>query len=180
MSQMELYTPGRAYIHTFTGRKFFYDNPLPCLSIQDIAHGLALNSRWSGQTKERYSIAQHSVLVSRQGSRYPLRKLLHDGSEAYTQDMNKILKQLVGAPFTVVEDRIQDAIWAKYGLGAMGEGEAADVKKADLEVALAESQQLLGVPLAVPGFWPARIEIGACWPSRYAEEAFLERFKELM
>jgi hypothetical protein len=70
----------KAYIGTFTGKKFFLLKPrLVDIDIRDIAHGLAMQCRWTGQCKHHYSIAQHCYYCSFLGPEAEaLDRLLHD------------------------------------------------------------------------------------------------------
>lgn len=84
---------------TYSGIVFDLMNPAPDLiKIEDIAHGLAFNSRWNGATKELYTIAEHSIRVSRHFShdkRLALTGLFHDAEEAYWGDIIKPLKEII-------------------------------------------------------------------------------------
>jgi len=49
-----------------SGRRLDIINPSPLdIEIEDIAHGLAFQARWNGQTRGKYvfSVANHSILV---------------------------------------------------------------------------------------------------------------------
>lgn len=82
-------------IRTFTGK---YVNPLDMrkedIDIRDIAHHLANECRYAGACPEHYSVAQHSVIVSRYGydPEEKLAGLLHDAAEAYLKDMPSPIK----------------------------------------------------------------------------------------
>ncbi|MDP3133715.1 MAG: phosphohydrolase, partial [Burkholderiaceae bacterium] len=85
------------YISTFKGNRFYPAEPrIDGIDIEDIAHGLAYQCRFNGQTSAFYSVAQHSLMVA---DLVPpaLRRaaLLHDAAEAYLGDMVKPLKALV-------------------------------------------------------------------------------------
>ena len=65
------------------------------MSIEDIAHGLAFQCRFNGQTGTFYSVAQHSLMVmSLVPEELQFAALLHDAAEAYLGDMVKPLKNL--------------------------------------------------------------------------------------
>ena len=54
-------------IQTFTGKKFDPLNPnLNDFCIEDIAHSLSLQCRFTGHCRVFYSVAEHSVHVSYQ------------------------------------------------------------------------------------------------------------------
>src|SRR4051812_43149736 len=80
---------GDGRIITHTGKWFNVLDPNPDeVDIEDIAHALALQCRFTGHTDEFYSVAQHSVLVANHcPSEYGIYGLLHDGSEAYLSDI---------------------------------------------------------------------------------------------
>jgi hypothetical protein len=84
---------------TFSGIVFDLMNPDPDLIfIEDIAHGLAFNSRWNGSTKRLYTIAEHSIRVSqhfKHDKERQLTGLFHDSEEAYWGDMIKPLKEII-------------------------------------------------------------------------------------
>jgi 5'-deoxynucleotidase YfbR-like HD superfamily hydrolase len=105
-------------IPTATGRRF--DVLQPCarnIEIVDVAVGLAQHPRWSGQLTSFYSVAQHSVEVSRRcAPTDALEGLLHDASEAYLGDLASPLKHspfLAG--FREVEASVERAIAERFG-----------------------------------------------------------------
>src|SRR5690554_4041634 len=74
-----------AMISTRSGRNVSLLNPSAGqIEIGDIAHGLAHQCRFNGQTSKFYSVAQHSVLVAFiLPAELKLAGLLHDAAEAY-------------------------------------------------------------------------------------------------
>lgn len=113
------------YITTFTGIQFYLDNPRPeMVTIEDIAHHLALTCRWSGACRHHYSVAQHSVCVSKiVPSELRAWALLHDAAEAYIGDITRPLKAYLthGLPdaqmhIRSIENYIMIAICEKFGL----------------------------------------------------------------
>src|ERR1700752_3039620 len=125
-------SPNKAFICTFTGRKFFLLKPrLRDIDIRDIAHGLALQCRWTGQSKFHYSVAQHSYYCSFLGpDAEALDRLMHDASESYMGDMNRPLKHFTdaGIAYRRQEAVLQHLICRKFGLSLM---EPPSVKIAD-------------------------------------------------
>jgi 5'-deoxynucleotidase YfbR-like HD superfamily hydrolase len=105
------------YISTFKGNRFYPDEPrIDGIDIEDIAHGLAYQCRFNGQTAVFYSVAQHSLMVA---SLLPpaLQKaaLLHDAAEAYLGDVVKPLKRLLPA-FSRIEAGVTDLIAQAFGV----------------------------------------------------------------
>lgn len=72
-------------IPTYTGRQFRPMAPDPsAIDIEDIAHGLAYQARFNGQTRHFYSIAQHNLTVAKMvPKRMRLAALLDDAAAAY-------------------------------------------------------------------------------------------------
>lgn len=172
------------WIQTYTGKKFFPLKPqIEDICIEDIAHSLAMQCRYVGHTKEFYSVAQHSVLISRFwfAENQELRKyaLLHDASEAYLSDIPRPLKQLDEFNFyRQAERRLQVMIYLRFGLDPV---EPDEVKKADYEILCEEamSEKLMS-PLHPD--WYARCEPTITFQSycpKQAEVMFLAEHKTL-
>lgn len=174
----------KAFIGTYTGKKFFLLQTRPKdIDIRDIAHGLALQCRWTGQCKHHYSIAQHSWYCSYLGPDYEaLDRLLHDGSEAYMGDMNRPLKHFTqaGVAYREQEAVLQMAIRKKFKVNLM---EPPSVHVADNQMLYTERDQLLNLKFREAEKWlpsreTARIKIKK-WSPEKAEKMFLQRFNEL-
>lgn len=174
----------KAYIATYTGKKFFLLDPrMEDIDIVDIAHAEAMQCRWTGHCKHHYSIAQHSWYCSFIGPEdEALHRLLHDGSEAYISDMNRPLKHYTeaGAAYRKVEEPLQNLIYEAHGLSTI---EPPSVKIADNMMLYAEKAQLMDYSFPeseiwLPGETQADIKI-VQWSPEYAEQKFLERFHEL-
>lgn len=170
---------GGGWITTFTGGRFWPLAPRACdVDVRDIAHALALKCRYSGHCKSFYSVAQHSVLVSafleREGydRRVRLVGLLHDAAEAYLVDMPRPIKY---APemdgYRKLEDAVQAAVYAKFGLPAQ---ELACVKKADEAMLELEMRHLMP-EYAGKLFYAQR---GLDWDGPCADIAFVTRTPE--
>lgn len=84
-----------AWIHTATGRPFYFANPHiePAHLFSEVAHGLAQINRFAGQTQVPISVAQHSVLMAEEAlaktgdSELAAFCLLHDGHEFALGDL---------------------------------------------------------------------------------------------
>ncbi len=175
-------------IVTFTGR---WVDPLALtpddIDILDIAAGLSKMCRFNGHSREYFSVAQHSVLVSqcceRSGAdvRTQLRGLLHDGSEAYIADISRPVKH---SPtfngYRQVEATIQRAIYTRFGLVDDAAAIATVVKADDLMLS-AEFRDLIPQAITTVGSpaWSGAVpRIRPLLPER-AELLFLRRFTAL-
>lgn len=103
------------WITTYTGKKFHFLDPQPEeIDIVDIAHALSLNCRFTGQCKEFYSVAQHSIMVAEiVPQEYKLHALLHDASEAYMPDLPRPMKAEI-PKFKEIEKLILNSIFDKF------------------------------------------------------------------
>ncbi|HEY3358692.1 MAG TPA: phosphohydrolase [Polyangia bacterium] len=167
-----------AWIETFTGRQFFPLEPRAAdVDIADIAHSLALQCRFNGHCRTFYSVAEHSVRVSRLlPPELSLWGLLHDAAEAYVSDLPRPLKHTAPA-FREAEDRLLAVIVAQYGLPwPMPEA----VHHADEVMLATELRDLMAPPPAPWGLTAAALgeTIVPLGPAT-AEQLFLVRFGEL-
>ena len=168
------------YVSTYLGNRFYPLVPrIDHVCIEDIAHGLAYQCRFNGQTHEFYSVAQHSLVVA---SLVPtdlrLAALLHDAAEAYLGDMVKPLKVLLPA-FSAIEDQVSAIIAAAFDVDF---SDYAPIKRADLIALATEKRDLM--PHSVER-WAYLDGIGAL-PQRIvpmspgeAKRAFLQEFTRL-
>jgi len=85
------------HIELVTGSNFYYADPK--WDIGAIAHSLSLICRFVGQCKKFYSVAEHSILVSRimedMGLGDPMEGLMHDGVESVLADVPRPAKQML-------------------------------------------------------------------------------------
>ena len=104
------------WIQTFSGRPFFPLAPrAEDVDIRDIAHALSLNCRFNGHCRSFYSVAEHSVRVSREvPAGMELMALLHDAAEAYLTDVPRPIKQHL-PQFSEIEERLLRVIFARFG-----------------------------------------------------------------
>lgn len=103
------------YVSTYLGNRFYLSRlHIDDVAIEDIAHGLAYQCRFNGQTREFYSVAQHSVMVMNLvPEEHRLAALLHDAAEAYLGDMVKPLKNLFPA-FSEIEAQVMATIGQRF------------------------------------------------------------------
>lgn len=168
------------YVSTFSGNRFYPLEPrIDRVAIEDIAHGLAYQCRFNGQTREFYSVAQHSLIVaSLVPPQLRLAALLHDAAEAYLGDMVKPLKVLL-PEFAAIEDQVTALIAEAF---AIDFSDYAPIKRADLIALATEKRDLM--PHSVER-WAYLDDIralpeaiAAMSPSQ-AKQAFLDEFARL-
>lgn len=112
-------TPIKGRIGTFTGRWFFPLNPKSeDINALDICHSLSNQSRFTGHTREFYSVAEHSCRVHDiLPKEYKLWGLLHDATEAYLVDLPAPLKEIEQLKiFKEIENKIMTVICEKFNL----------------------------------------------------------------
>lgn len=166
------------WILTFSGERFYPFSPAPEeVKTKDIAHALSLICRFNGHTRGFYSVAAHSVHVSRLvPPEFAFEALMHDAAEAYVGDMVRPLKRGLPA-FEEVEGRVRSAIAARYRIPREL---SACVSAAD-DIALATEVRDL---FDAASRWEASsapdesVSLGPTTPLA-SREAFMARFIEL-
>lgn len=152
------------------------------VDIIDIAHSLSQQCRYGGHTRRFYSVAEHSVLVSRAVSpENALWGLLHDATEAYLVDLPRPIKHLL-PDYIAAENKLQKVIAQHFNLP---EEIPEEVHHIDKWILTNERQALMGPTepyeyLYDPNQWskiPNVVIEG--WRPNKAKKLFLERFKEL-
>lgn len=151
------------------------------IRMTDIAVGLGNTCRYAGQIEQFYSVAQHSVIVSRmvEGRLAPY-GLLHDASEAFLHDLAPAVKELVGPLYRPVEDRLQEVIYAAFGLAPLSEVDKAAINRADKQVAIAEMHRFGLAGEALDGPLMAIADPVIAMDPSSAKACFKQRFSELL
>lgn len=170
-------------IQTYSRQYFDYRRPEAYhYNIHEIAHALSHQARFTGHTFFHYSVAQHSVLVSKLvPPPLKLTALLHDATEAYLVDVPRPLKALL-PDYVYLEKRVMAAIAKHYGLIFPFPEE---IKRADDMMLLTEKQQLLHPTTrdeelwTIPGLEPVGINIEKIYPED-AKDWFLNTYYTLM
>jgi 5'-deoxynucleotidase YfbR-like HD superfamily hydrolase len=174
------FDPRAVYVSTYLGHRFYPLAPsIADVAIEDIAHGLAFQCRFNGQTQHFYSVAQHSLMVAALvPHRLALAALLHDAAEAYLGDMVKPLKHLF-PDFSRIEAEVMGIIGARFGVA---EFDDRKIKRADL-IALATEKRDLMPRSSEPwhtldGVAPLPTRIEALSP-QHSKQKFLSEFERL-
>lgn len=165
------------WILTYSGVEFWPLDARPEeILIEDIAHALSMTCRYGGHVKEFYSVAQHSVLVSKLvPAKDALWGLLHDASEAYICDLPRPVKRQI-AQYKEIEDDLLGVIARRFGLDPTM---PPSVKEIDNRILADESMALFDpVPDWIRPYKPTGIMITPLAPG-FAEQVFLARYKEL-
>lgn len=133
------------WMNTLSNTQFDIFDPEPSnVSIHDIAHALSNVCRYSGQCMFFYSVAEHSLLMSKLApSDLKLFALLHDAAEAYMGDMIRPHKKIF-TDFVTVEKHLIRAIFQAFGIEAFLDNvEAkAEIKRLD-NILLASEKRVL-------------------------------------
>lgn len=140
-------------INTFTLRKFDPCNPdSDSIVIEDIAHALSMTARSGGHFPTFYSVARHCVMCALEAEklgydrRVQLLCLLHDGSEAYLQDITSPVKKNL-PDYLEYEKVLQDKIYLKFSGKLPDEEEIRKINKVDRIMLYNEFRDIMGVTL---------------------------------
>lgn len=168
------------WIQTYTGRAFEPLHPqADQIDIVDIAHALSMLCRFNGHCGRFYSVAEHSVWVSRRvAPQHAAWGLLHDAAEAYVSDVARPIKPHI-AGFEEIENGILKAVAERF---ALGEEIPEEVLQADIRMLATERAQLMVTAprdwSELEGFLPYDFVV-ACWTPEIAKHAFLSRYYEI-
>jgi hypothetical protein len=169
-------------ILTADGNYFDFERPDPNhVTIKSVARGLANTCRFAGQCARFYSVAEHSVLLSKmvsiRGNHIERIGLLHDAAEAFILDMPKPLKEML-PDYKAVESRVEEVVFSKFGFS---NPLPAIIKDADRRMLATEQSQIMfntddwkWTHSVIP--YPLKIE---CWPPDRAYHEFMLRAEEL-
>lgn len=162
-----------------SGRYFSFLEPTP-LTISEVAMALSKLCRFTGHCNRFYSVAQHSVLVSRLVPPHlAAQGLLHDAVEAVLGDMSGPLKKLF-PEYKALENRIEAVVLGGFGLPVHLD---PLVKRADLVALRTEQRDLMpragGLWMCLDGIEPHPLPIYPYGPEM-AAGLFLARYHELV
>ena len=173
------------WIQTYKGGRFYLNDPK--FDIEEIAHSLSLQCRFTGHIKNFYSVAEHSVLVAGitahlEGDKFE--GLMHDAHEAYFSDLASPWKAVV-PDYKKREKSLEAAMRKQFGLAPTI---SETVKKADWVALFIEAKNLLNGSLdgweAPEGVKELAAELGKeiepnCWIPREAEKMFLQVYNAI-
>lgn len=167
------------WMQTFTGRAYWPIDPRPEeVCIEDIAHSLSMLCRYTGHCRRFYSVAEHSVNVSRlvpPECAFP--GLMHDATEAYVNDIARPLKPSL-KNYQEIEKLNWEAICKTFSLPVQLPYE---IHVMDKRVCQDEKLELMAPS---PFEWDKELgtPTGICiiaYPQGTAKEIFMKRFNEL-
>ena len=165
-------------IALYNGDFFDFKNPENHeFDIEVIAHALSNICRFTGHTVRHYSVAEHSVLVSRLVSpSSALEGLLHDAAEAYIGDVSSPLKAML-PEYRAIETEVEKAIAKYFNLRFPL---SPEVKIADKSLYRQELRQMTN---GHDDIWSTDLKeanvVVAGLRAKDAKKFFLSRFEEL-
>jgi len=166
-------------VRLLSGNYFDFSCPeQSTFTITDIATALSRIPRFNGQTPRHYSVAQHSVHVSRiVPKEHALAGLMHDASEAFMGDLAAPLKSLL-PDYCDLEHRVQRAIFDRFNIAwPMPDS----IKRADLVMLRTEQRDVLDsddIWAPTQSVQPLAWRLPE-WGQTHALMKFVQRFKEL-
>lgn len=175
---------------TYSGKKFTPYNPKEeQICIEDIAHALSFICRFSGHTKNFYSVGLHSLYVAEElklrgyPNKMQLFGLLHDASESYINDIVKPFKNYLGE-YLKIEKVIQSTIEKKLilnkGFLPIDSKEKEVIQKIDTEMCYIEAKHLLKNSSWVPYYPDIKIEFSNDYTMEEVENLFIKKYKKLI
>lgn len=180
------------WFQTARGKMFWVLDPrAEDVDFRDISHSLSLICRFGGHCKFHYSVAQHSVLVSRivksNDPKIQLFGLLHDAAEAYVGDVISPIKRSLDTNFKEIEKKVLNVILAALTPKVLWPADPREiaklVKAADMKALATEKRDVVvegvGRWRATEQITPDVVEI---LPTSHieAQAQFEHRFGELL
>lgn len=174
------------WLQTRSGGQFFPRDPDPdAIDPKELATVLSRIPRFSGHTREFYSVAQHSMLAANVFPEAPvvirLAILLHDADEGYSGfgDLQAPIRNLSGS-YREIKVLIDRAVESRFGLPARALDHPM-VHEADMVALATEKRDLLE---ETPFRWARKLpdplpQTITPWPMQRAAKAFLSMFHNL-
>jgi hypothetical protein len=140
------------FFNTSSNKKISLHNPsADMIDIHDIAHALSMICRFGGQTRQFYSVAQHSLLCCHLApDELKFAALMHDTPKAYIHDIIKPLKRIIAPIYGEIEDKFEKVIMTKYQISDV---DLKAIKIFDMQALEIEHKQLiLGEGIELDGY----------------------------
>jgi len=165
------------FIRLHSGAKFDFRNiDINSININDIAHSLSQQTRFTGHAKSFYSVAEHCCRGTRiVDGDLKLNFLLHDATEAYMGDLNNPLKQII-PQFKEIEAQIDRIVAQKFELFYLHHKK---IKEADLIMLATEMRDLMPGEDWKDLSFPPLVEKIEPWTQEKAKNEFLILFEML-
>lgn len=168
------------WMQLLDGRRFYpLDFRVEDVDVEDIAYGLARESRFNGKYKREipfYSVAHHSIIGSRLIQKeFAFDFLMHDASEAYLKDLPKPVKNLL-PEYSKLENKIQKIILQKFNLSLI---KIPEIKEVDDRMLYTEKRDIMQKEIWKADIKPFDFKITEFWTPQEAYIKFMERFNEL-
>lgn len=166
-------------ILTAHGTYFDFETPQEsAIDIISIAHALSQICRFTGHTRQFYSVAQHSYMVSMiVPPKFAFEALMHDAAEAYIGDIASPLKQRLH-DYQRIEANVEQAVFQRFDIALPLDN---CIKRADLIMLATEARDLL--PKHSSWFAGSDIqplkEVLTPLDSHSAKRIFIQRFNQL-
>lgn len=172
------------WIQTYSGAPFHPLRPERLdVRLIDVMQGLSNVCRYGGQSRDFYSVAQHSVMVSRLVPReLALVGLFHDASEAYLGDIPRPIKTVLAPLYKPLERAVAQRIGERFGLTLTDM--PPEIEHADRVVLATERRDVMyrsevSYPWDERGLLEPLPEKIEPWQPQRARTEFLRRFIEL-
>jgi len=168
-----------ATILLYSGRYFDFENlDNEVLTIEDIAHGLAMTCRFGGHCNRFYSVAEHCWWVSYLvPPEMALEGLLHDGTESVLGDIPKPLKRIM-PQYQEMEEKLEINVAKQYGIQFPY---PPQIKECDIRMLITEQKQLFTREDTKVFFKAEPYDIKlACWTPEVATKFYISRFENLI
>lgn len=171
----------------YSGKMFQPGDMTPdMVDIRDVGAALSKICRFGGHTLRFYSVAEHSILVSKLVMRHTNNKelalhgLLHDAHEAYIGDFPSPLKKRF-PELKTISNQAEQAVYKALGLPKKLD---PIIKQCDLEALALEVRQNMARPVYEFEDWAHLPETPYVFALEFllpveAEKRFLRRYRDL-
>ncbi|KKK51984.1 hypothetical protein LCGC14_3109490 [marine sediment metagenome] len=171
------------HILTYSGLNFLlYGEDIDAFRLEDIAHSLSMQCRYTGHTKQFYSVAEHCILMSRYVTDLDCKvmALYHDAVETYIGDIASPVKRSL-PDYRKLEDAIERRLFMWLGYSIPSRVKKL-IKILDTRIMLQERNELLP---AINEQWienevvtPLDVDI-MCWNPARAEKEYLKQAEQI-